>query len=212
MSDSRATGERDADGVDLLAHCPACGYSLRGLPVVHACGECGLSFDRRWKVFGGWVRANEALQGQSPLLRIFYVLGGICCLSSILAYALASLRSSRLYLGLPLLGLFGVLVVVGFLYFCDPRRLMRSKFVAVGEEGLVVYRSAEDVECVAWRDVKGVDVKHSAGGFIIRTEDHICRTGLSGQDGCEAGACYAYVMNHIVCRQALERRQRRASS
>lgn len=38
---------------DLLPYCPYCSYALEGLPIEHACPECGRGFDRRWRVFGG---------------------------------------------------------------------------------------------------------------------------------------------------------------
>jgi predicted Zn-ribbon and HTH transcriptional regulator len=36
-----------------LQQCPGCGYSLFGLGVERRCPECGLTIDRRWRVFGG---------------------------------------------------------------------------------------------------------------------------------------------------------------
>jgi hypothetical protein len=57
---------------ELLDECPRCGYSLRGLPVEHCCPEWGLTFDRRWTVFGGYSHARKSARE-----------GGVECASTI---------------------------------------------------------------------------------------------------------------------------------
>ncbi|RME36470.1 MAG: hypothetical protein D6788_11525, partial [Planctomycetota bacterium] len=52
MSDAPPSSQPE-EQADLLDTCPACAYSLVGLPVEHRCPECGMEVDRRWTIFGG---------------------------------------------------------------------------------------------------------------------------------------------------------------
>ena len=58
--------QSDAAEQGLLSTCPACKYALRGLSVEHRCPECGLAFDRRWRVFGGGGTGSDHRQDDSP--------------------------------------------------------------------------------------------------------------------------------------------------
>ncbi|MDX2199774.1 MAG: hypothetical protein SF069_12490 [Phycisphaerae bacterium] len=44
--------EAPADESGLIANCPFCNYSVRGLPIEHRCPECGEAVCRDWNILG----------------------------------------------------------------------------------------------------------------------------------------------------------------
>jgi len=54
-----------------LTHCPQCEYDLAGLPVKHACPECGYAYDKGDIVVRGWKK------GKTPSLIRILVIGAL---------------------------------------------------------------------------------------------------------------------------------------
>jgi hypothetical protein len=134
----------DADKKELLADCPGCGYSLRGLPTQHACPECGLAFDRRWQVFGGRARSKH-----STLMGRFAT--GYPFVYTMAALVVVPLLASA-FTGL--FGFWWVLLVFGpvALFAAVFLRIPRA-FVAVGPDGVLIYRGPKRSERFAWAEV-----------------------------------------------------------
>jgi len=123
----------------LLQLCPRCQYNLRGLPVAHACPECGLQFDRRWKILAG-PTSSFRNTGQARLVR-----GLMIAVAPIVVVAtlgpLFLLRAGG-WLGWTVIAVSLPIVGVGvWLAYRKPRR-----FVAIGPNGLVIYQGGRTIQ------------------------------------------------------------------
>jgi hypothetical protein len=128
------------DPCELLASCPRCLYALTGLPTCHRCPECGLAFDRRWRVFGG-THMRATGRRLSPLAELLLnTLLKIVIISILVGLALRTLWP---LLALPL--------AAGFFYRWGLRR--PGNFISIGPEGLAVYGGGDDCECFEWKSV-----------------------------------------------------------
>jgi len=54
-----------------LTLCPACGYSLEGLPAVHRCPECGFAYDERSFTLLGVTRGASGMPARRKILWLF---------------------------------------------------------------------------------------------------------------------------------------------
>lgn len=140
MTAEHATPELSEEG--LLAECPRCRYLLRGLPIEHACPECDLTFDRRWRVFGG-----------KPMLRtswrVLIILGIILMSISLVFILYSAVLHRQLYKTLPSLA---VLAAIAWLY-----RRVPLGFVAVGPGGIALYRGRGQPEVYTWDRIGKAD-------------------------------------------------------
>jgi hypothetical protein len=131
---------------DLLAHCPACGYRLRGLPVERACPECGLAIDRRWQVFGGrqmrrGKRASRFASRAFLVIPLVWVLAGI---GLVMMLPMPS-RGERDFIFILLIASAGIIF---FVMLYRPRW-----WIAVAPEGLQLHRGRRDVTTYPWSRV-----------------------------------------------------------
>lgn len=119
----------------LLAACPRCDYALRGLPVDHACPECGFAVDRRWLVFGGpAVLRRRRRWAFSPLPALLFVLVPIWLVISAAAEVGATGRLSRNGQLLRVAVL--LVVVIASVAFA---RLAPKRFIVLAADGIHVY-------------------------------------------------------------------------
>ncbi len=131
-----------AEDDGLLARCPRCNYRLRGLPVVRPCPECGLAIDRRWRVFGGRSQAR----GRFHLgLYLIVQTALLTALSIGLLYFLPTPPRERVLVTAILVGALIVAVMV--------TRYRPSRFIALGPDGLIVFRGRHPTEIFRWQDV-----------------------------------------------------------
>ena len=130
---------------DQLRQCPRCLYFLKGLPREHRCPECGLSIDRRWRVFGGPLIPSRALRPLRIMFAIpFIPLAGVFLLW---LYWLV-LRPTSVTAWLTVLLTGGATLFLGWCLCTRPR-----KFVAVGPRGVVIYHGRKRSEGYAWNRV-----------------------------------------------------------
>ena len=61
-----------------LEVCPACGYSLQGLPDEGVCPECGQKYNQSVVVLHGWGRGTHASIHTAPI----WIAVGLCALNS----------------------------------------------------------------------------------------------------------------------------------
>jgi hypothetical protein len=54
--------------------CPACGYSLTGLPSIGVCPECGIAYDDSQLILYGWACGTHATPSNSRGKRFFFAL------------------------------------------------------------------------------------------------------------------------------------------
>ena len=119
------------DETDLMEACPRCEYSLRTLPIAHQCPECGLAFDRRWRIVAGRTCVNRVQRstGARKVLIFLLIHSGV-----ILLLLWAFLPAGRSGLSLMILLMLVALGAAIAATYRKPRT-----FVAIGPAGLVVY-------------------------------------------------------------------------
>ena len=144
---------------DLLLHCPACDYRLEGLPVEHACPECGLSADRRWRVFGGrrgvFVRSGRtiAVAAASCFFGVSGLLGAW--------HALGMGNQSAMWANF-----LGALM---FLSFLPDLWRPGSFLLAVGPRGIYAYQDRGHVDYWGWTQVMSSREQLVRGDLRIET-------------------------------------------
>lgn len=142
------TGREDSaapDSFEPLEHCPACDYSLKGLPEHHRCPECGLLCDRYMLVF----------KGRSNLFEwIIWAGVGLGLLGS-LGTAISG-RGLRDFL-------FFLLLIVIPLYL----RSMRAMKLILGPGGMTILRNRRAVETTRWEEIRYAEYAPASGGARI---------------------------------------------
>jgi len=144
---------------NLLPICPRCAYSLRGLPVEHRCPECGLAFDRRWRVFGGQLLPGPRDAGaRLPIIGLAYAV-----FWSLVAAVLVWFAAPRGWTSWLLLTVVAaVTALMAWLVFTKPR-----KFVAVGPEGVVIYHGPTRTQRFPWTQLGRAEFNIARGGVIF---------------------------------------------
>lgn len=135
-----------ADEADLMPACPTCGYLLRGLSVAHRCPECGLAFDRRWRLYGGRSKSRGPAAWLASGRIVLLIPFAWLVIAGLLIPFATMPRHLRL---LSLLVVGGAAALHLYLALYRPR-----KFVALGPEGLVVCRGRNHLEIYAWPQVR----------------------------------------------------------
>lgn len=131
-----------------LEHCPACDYSLKGLPERHRCPECGLLCDQSMEVF----------QGNPNLVEwILWAGAGMGFVGS-----LGTAISGR---GVRDLLLFMLLILIP-LYF---RSLRAARFI-LGPGGLTIVRRGRPTETIEWAVIRGAAYVSASGAARIVTD------------------------------------------
>ena len=159
MSEPASVCTQAREEVELLQHCPACDYRLEGLPAAYACPECGLSFDRRWTVFGGrrgvFVRSTRTLAVAGAIC--FFVLGGLCLGLTGFSSGGRSMMWDGLSSGLMFLSMLPAVWRRG------------SFFLAVGPRGICVYQGQGQVDYWEWSHVLSSREQLARGDLRIET-------------------------------------------
>jgi hypothetical protein len=167
----------------LLEACPRCQYLLRGLPTGHTCPECGLAFDRRWRVFGGKT-ARYTYQRIGRIVAVVLV-------SVYLLVALTSAALARQFGGVA--SACGCLLVV---FWIARKMRFGIGFVAVGPEGIAFYHGSGQPERYPWDRVGKAryDLVRRAPIIIIDQAPVSLnmRIFFSG-DVCETERCVRYI-------------------
>lgn len=149
MSDESCGFEPPGDEMELLQCCPFCGYHLRGLPLRHACPECGVEVDRSWDVFGPELSADGSaaliarVRGRIALI----VVGGT------LALVMFDRAAWRLELGPWVM----VCVLGATLAFAIARR-SKNSFVALGSAGVAVFEGRRRAHYLPWGAIARIRV------------------------------------------------------
>lgn len=140
-----ACGVLPCDEPELLPGCPRCGYGLTGLGVQVRCPECAFDVDRRWRVFGGVLGRRSKAHRDDRLRYVAYA--PLITMSGALAamFLLPAPREARWVLFGALLFAAGVITLVA-------RRSARG-FIALGPEGLLVFRSETRKQWYEWEHV-----------------------------------------------------------
>jgi hypothetical protein len=160
----------------LLEKCPRCKYLLTGLPIEHYCPECGLTIDRRWRVFGG----KPFHKG--PWRMLAYA--GYALLSAyVVTVLITSIQERRpsILLVLPMIAL----------AIAYSRRIPLG-FLAVGPRGLAIYRGRGQIEEFRWHrvgkaryDIRRKSICVAIDGAVVRLRGYPFFRG----DVFEADSC-----------------------
>ena len=130
----------------LLGHCPNCDYELTGLPIQWNCPECGMSVDRRWRVFGGgalkhrkteWFEPAKVALVAAPLLSIAWVL--IATLTIPVPYYV---KHTMTWTPVLMVVLFTILILR------KPKRC-----IILSPDGLLVLNGKKIIDRYDWRDI-----------------------------------------------------------
>lgn len=150
-------GDRDHQLYRRLERCPACGYSLHGLPLDHRCPECGLPYDRHSR---SWT--NRCVRTK----RLFY--GTISrVMSAVMLVVIIRLTVLPYATGVVLLA--GAIVWAA-LCISAVRAGLRSEFVLVGRNGIHWRTDGNAVSTVSWAAIDKVHVRSVADRAFIHLQ------------------------------------------
>ena len=127
--------------------CPACGYSLRGLPDSYRCPECGFEYDERTRVW----RPETPWKGLAATATVTIGLTGIMLLRTLRAWMSGGSPEAWDAVSLLVLG--------GSSVYCVQRlysRSRRGRCVAVGRTGVFV-RTLDEEGLILWEEIVGVE-------------------------------------------------------
>lgn len=163
----------------LLANCPRCVYSLRGLPTIHSCPECGLEVDRSWRVFGGRLMvADRTRFWQSNVIWI-----------ALITPMLVIFCTLAVYLGIWFLPLLPLAIMAAlFVIFTLPPR----KFIVVACDAVLIYRGRDRWERYPWPRVRRAVHDIFRKALVIELDDgkvaistySVFRAMLADVDAC----------------------------
>lgn len=187
---SETREDRDKDG--LLAVCPRCAYVLRGLPVEHHCPECGLTFDRRWEVFGG-PQVRRRWQ-QIKLAILLFLLFDIAIATWLVGYL--AFQVPPVYLAILIAALIAPYAVI--------YRVMRTaRFVVVGPESVGVFDGRE-MHTHPMREIKSAELHPLRRVVVLMTNTRVHSLSAGGYFGMNVTEAQA-------CVRAIQEGQRRAA-
>lgn len=137
-----------------MRFCPRCAYSLKGLPAVHRCPECGLRYDehsRMWRASGFSVLRDRIKFGNVLLLVVFF-------------FSVIEIAAYAVRLGSPLLGWLWLATIAGFAAFAISKLYRQGSLVAATVDGLYIRNAKRGLldetnlmsELKAWRDIESV--------------------------------------------------------
>jgi hypothetical protein len=147
----------DSTGQPVL-DCPACRYSLNGLPTAHRCPECGLAYDERtrvWRVRPRWLRISAI---QSLLFLIAMLL------------FLAPVGKTSPKAGL-ILCFFGQFWIAAQRAWRDHKLHQRGQFALIGPDGIAFRLEPGEPIVVRWEDIGDVKPLRYSGACRIELLD-----------------------------------------
>ena len=150
----------------LLEKCPWCEYSLRGLPVVHHCPECGLEVDRRWnRTFPVSLRRST---WRKVGVFLFWALLSTYVIFAIYVTSMAQGARGFIFFvfTLPL----GILISLGWAFY---RLRKQPAFVAIGPRGLHVCDRHAKARTIPWKDIRQARYNLLRERVEVESNDHL---------------------------------------
>ena len=139
--------DRSARGLD---DCPACRYSLRGLPMRHRCPECGWEFDEHSHVWRARPRVLRVVLAWS-----FLIWMGVPHIGELL-----------IYLGLPRVAeatlIFATLCLIAMV-ISGIHAYRQRPFIATGPAGASFRRGGRTIRVIPWNDLVRVTTRLPTG-------------------------------------------------
>ncbi len=138
-----------------LTQCPACDYSLTGLPAEWRCPECGFAYDDRTFVMKGISRGTSSMTSSRKSLWILLAITGMFGPTILIELNFRGAASLSLILGVAWISLVIFLLVTGK----RERRGMEQILFAAGGFGYCTSgldAAAEGFRLVKWADVDGI--------------------------------------------------------
>ena len=190
----QGTGPDNESEKTLLQQCPACSYALRGLPVRHRCPECGVAFDRRWKVFGGRTMSPNRYRRRRIITVL--VVGWVLVVFGVL------LSRRTLLPIVPVIFLFFA-VQGGYAIWsvCSRPR----GFVAMGPDGLFIFKGLNHTDYFEWTEVEEMKCDWFSKTVTLRAgkvNTHLSMQDFFGSDGAEVERC-VHAVNRAVGKSPL---------
>ena len=121
----------------MLARCPACNYSLTGLPDRHKCPECGFSYDKRMEVL------MLALRKQ-----VFWIV--VCTLALLGLAAFFALRGGLA--SIPMITYAMILFYPLYGFYLWKKR--EHDKILLWQDGLQVIRKSQQSPVYSWHDIQ----------------------------------------------------------
>lgn len=186
-ADESLAGER-------LDECPACGYSLEGLPTEHACPECGQAYDRRSRVFGNLSHWEQSSSNERAVAVVAMVLPVLCLLHLAVPAITGKGKPSWIGLVIPLL--------IGALVLGIRRLRVRPRsFIVVGRNHVsLVDRDTEQCEHYSLDSIAEADVS-ALDRLMLKLPEGWKKLIEFPRGRKEAEACAEYINALLATRQ-----------
>lgn len=155
--------ERVIPLVGKLEQCPACTYSLQGLPLNHRCPECGLPYDQ---FSGCWT--SSTLKTKRLLFAAFCGVAAAATLVITLSRtgAMLTLSGATLSAG-------AVLWAVSSLNAC--RAAFSNEFVLAGPTAIYWRKFGKTVSVLPWAELSGIHVRKVGRRVFVQLQSNVAR-------------------------------------
>lgn len=152
-------------------HCLKCGYSLRGLPDIHTCPECGLDYDLNRIVIpiGGYRRIIKIYL---PLITILLPL-----LALFPQFTRIGLSTRQIVIMATV-----ILMIVIHILRIVPRRHLYLTYLALDSKGVHLFHANGEVKHYAWPDIDQARGEWFGGNFHLVGKDGIDLFSCNGDD------------------------------
>lgn len=155
--------ERVIPMVGKLEQCPACTYSLQGLPLNHRCPECGLPYDQH---SGCWT--SSSLKAK----RLFFA--AFCGAAAVVTLAITLSRPGILLTmsGATLFAGAGLWAVSGLIAY---RAAFSNEFVLAGPTAIYWRTFGKTVSVLPWAELSGIQVRKVGRRVFVRLQSNLAR-------------------------------------
>ena len=147
-----------------LTHCPACAYSLTGLPTDWRCPECGFEYDANTFVLEGISRGTSSMTSSRKWLWILLAIGGTLGPSFLIPLLFEGFAPVALILCAAWVALLIYLLMTGK----RERRGLEQILFAAGGFGYCTSgadTATEGFSLVRWADVDGIRIDRKGSRF-----------------------------------------------